>query len=477
MRLFYTRHSGYVKYTDGERDQKKGDHPLTNHYPTRTDINLPALSEQMEATLGAITMALGIPRDVLAPSEEIAYAWRELPRELQGIPAETRNELIARMCVAIATGLFDSAINYAWNATIQHLKQRVREFGLNVVSRMLGEQFEDKDLLDLQDSRLLSLCLQLNLITEDSSFFLDQCRAMRNSFSAAHPAIGQINDREVITFVNRCVRYALSDTNAPVGIDVNEFVDAIHAGLFSDSQLHSWLDRLADTHDAQRQLLFVNLYGIYCDPASSQQARLNAFNLCDGYKQLLSTAIKSDLIDRHSSYLARGDDQRLEASRQFFEGLGLISLLAKPEKHSILASAVSKLWDVHMALNNFYNESPFAERLLELSEQEAIPDTVQEQFVDVIVGCYIGNEYGFSWSAAKSYEQMIRSFSPREVSYMVSIPQSKSLVAHRLQNTPRCQRRFSAALELIDKASVAPSARLRFERTMRQFQEPANEPN
>ena len=447
---------------------------MTNHYPTRTDINLPTLPEQIEATLGSITLALGIPRDVLAPTEEIAYAWRELPRELQGIPAEMRNELIARMCVAIATGLFDSAINYAWNATIQHLRQRVHEFGLNVVSRMLGEQFEDKDLLDLQDSRLLSLCLQLNLITEDSYFFLDQCRAMRNSFSAAHPAIGQINDREVVTFVNRCVRYALAETTSPVGIDVNEFADAIHAGLFSGSQLHSWLDRLADTHDAQRQLLFVNLYGIYCDPASSQEARLNAFKLCDGYKQLLSTAIKSDLIDRHSSYVARGDDQRLEASRQFFEGLGLISLLAKPEKHSILASAVSKLWDVHMALNNFYNESPFAERLLELSEQEAIPDTVQEQFVDVVVGCYIGNEYGFSWSAAKSYEQLIRSFSPREVSFMVAVPHSKTLVAHRLQNVPRCQRRFAEALGLIDKASVAPSSRSRFEHVIGQYSDPAS---
>ena len=99
------------------------------------------------------------------------------------------------MCVAVSTGLFDSAINYIWNATILHLRDRVREFGLPVVGQIQQQDFEEAHLLDLQDSELLDLCLKLNLITEDGFFFLDQCRAMRNNFSAAHPSIGKINYR------------------------------------------------------------------------------------------------------------------------------------------------------------------------------------------------------------------------------------------------------------------------------------------
>ena len=57
----------------------------------------------------------------------------------------------------------------------------------------------------------LTLYLQLNLITEDGYFFLDQCRDIRNNFSAAHPTIGDIDNYEFISYVNRCAKYALGN--------------------------------------------------------------------------------------------------------------------------------------------------------------------------------------------------------------------------------------------------------------------------
>jgi hypothetical protein len=60
--------------------------------------------------LDQLTKALGVPPDVLASDEEIACAWRDLPRELAKIPGQLRNEMVVRMCVAVAAGLFDSAI-------------------------------------------------------------------------------------------------------------------------------------------------------------------------------------------------------------------------------------------------------------------------------------------------------------------------------------------------------------------------------
>jgi hypothetical protein len=187
---------------------------------TKSDVVLPALPDQMLPAITSLTTALGIPREVLAPDEEIAYAWRDLPRELRAIPPELRGELIARMCVAVSAGLFDGAINYIWNATVLHMRQRIRDFGLSVVAQILQKDFEERHLIELQDSELLELCLKLNLITEDGFFFLDQCRDTRNNFSAAHPTIGKINDREFTTFLNRCVRYALSDESSPRGVDI-----------------------------------------------------------------------------------------------------------------------------------------------------------------------------------------------------------------------------------------------------------------
>ena len=355
--------------------------------PADNNVILPAILPQNFFDIDSLTTALGIPRNVLALDEEIAYAWRDLPRELQEIPPKLRaelGELIARTCVAVRAGLFDSGINYIWNATVLRLKQCMKDFGLPVVSQILQRKFEEGDLLELQDSETIELCLKLSLITEDGYFFLDQCRATRNNFSAAHPTIGKINDREFITFLNRCVRYALLDQPSLVGVDFSSFISAVKGQRFAEGQCDIWLARVEATHEAQRQLLFGTLHGIYCDPASPETARLNSIDLCGAYSTKFTNATKSDLIDQHSDYLAKGDTQRHNASLQFFEKLGLLSLLNEAERHSVLSRAVQQLLIVHLGFNNFYNEPPFAERLMTLSQLEAIPETIQEQFVETV---------------------------------------------------------------------------------------------
>jgi hypothetical protein len=431
---------------------------------TKPDVVLPALPDQMLPAITSLTTSLGIPREVLAPDEEIAYAWHDLPRELRAIPPELRGELIARMCVAVSVGLFDGAINYIWNATVLHMRQRIRDFGLSVVAQILQKDFEERHLIELQDSQLLELCLKLNLITEDGFFFLDQCRDTQNNFSAAHPTIGKINDREFTTFLNRCVRYALSDESSPRGVDIGSFITAIKAARFTEGQCDVWVQRLDATHDAQRQLLFGMVHGIYCDPASPEPARLNALDLCIACQAKFTAAVRSDLINRHSDYLAKGDTSRHSASQQFFERLSLLYLLNESERHALISGAVQRLWMVHQGMNNFYNEPPFAERVSRLSEQGPIPETAQEQFVQVVVGCYIGNGYGVSWAAEPYYESMIRSFSPREVNLLVSLTRGDTVLARRIQSHSTCRRRLVQAMSLIDPATVPSAARADYDR-------------
>ena len=420
--------------------------------PTPT---LPALPTTVLPAIASLISALGVPRTVLASDEEIEYAWRDLPRELRDIPPALRGELIARMCVAVSTGLFDGAMNYIWNAAILQLRTKVRNFGLPIVAQILQSDFEEKHLLELQDSRLLELCLNLNLVDEDGFFFLDQCRDVRNNFSAAHPTIGTINDREFTTFLNRCVRYALADASSPKGVDIGAFISAVKGGRFNSQQNSVWIQRLSETHDAQRQMLVSMVHGVYCDPNTSEPSRLNALSICEALKLGFTSALRSDLVNKHTEYAAKGDEPRHTASLQFFEKLGLLTLLNEAEQHSVFYRAIERLWTVHNAMNNFYNETPFAERLLELSAQGAVPETIQEQFVQTIVSCNIGNGYGVCWAASMSYEKMIRAFSPREIATMIRVATlPENTVGRRVSSLPQCKDRFKATLALIDPASV-----------------------
>lgn len=421
-----------------------------------TDVKLPAVIGNTSPMLSELTRTLGVPRDIVASDQEIETAWVNLPGVMNKIPPALRTEGLARMCVAVAAGLFDSAINYIWNTSVIELREKVKRFGLPVVEQLLGKtNFDEAALLDLKDAELLSLCLKLNLITEDGYFFLDQCRDIRNNFSAAHPVVGKIDDHEFIGFANRCAKYALGNEHNPVGVDISAFMVAIKGAKFSEEQKVQWVHRIQQTHEAQQYLLFGSLHGIYSDPASAEQARVNSLTIAAEFAPNFTPKAKSDLINRHHDYLAKGDEKRHKASQQFFERLGMLALLGEHEFHSLLSNASKRLLAVHQAMDNFYNEPPFAERLLQLSEQGEIPDTVKEELVTVVTTCATGNPYGVSHAAMPYYQKIIQGFSPREVEIMLGLPEQKNILSERLRGHVSCRSRFQGLIGLIDPSSVS----------------------
>ena len=420
-----------------------------------SDVNLPAVIGSTLPVLDQLTKVLGVPRDALASDEEIQTAWGNLPGVLKKIPPALRTEGMVRMCVAVSAGLFDSAINYIWNASVIELREKVKRFGLPVVAQITGKQgFDEEALLDLKDAELLSLCLKLNLITEDGFFFLDQCRDIRNNFSAAHPVVGKIDDHEFIGFTNRCAKYALGNEQNPVGVDLSAFMAAMKGGKFSEQQVGQWVLRIRNTHEAQQYLIFGSLHGIYSDPSSNEEARVNALAIAAEFSPHFTPKAKSDLINRHHDYIAKGDEKRHKASQQFFEKLGMLALLGEHEVHSLLSNACKRLLGVHQSYDNFYNEPPFADRLLQLTQQAAVPDTVKPEFVEAVVTAATGNQYGVSNAAVAAYHKMIKGFSPGEVEIMLALPQANGIIGARLKAYQSCRSRFKGLVQLIDPSSV-----------------------
>jgi hypothetical protein len=422
-------------------------------------LDLTPLTPQTTSTLAALTSALGVPRDVLASDDEIAHAVAELPRLIERIPQQLRGVLHVRMCVAVVTGLFDAAVNYAWNSAMIELREKVRRFGIHVVPQIIDKDFGEADLIDLKDAELVSLCLSLNLLTEEGYFFLDQCREVRNSFSAAHPPSGNLDDQEFLTFLNRCAKYALNDAKNPRGVDTRAFLKALKAGKFAELQQAEWVRRMDDTHEAQRNLLIGMLHGVYCDPDSPQDARLNAIGICKHFADRFSAKLCSDLINRHSNYIAEDKADRQKASRIFFQEVGHFNLLSETERHAIVSAACRRMMSVHLDWNNFHNEPAWAARLWELSQQAAIPLSAQPEFVQTVVTCGAGNTYGVSNGALPDYQAMVKAFSPREVNLMLEAPNVKdSYLQRRLNRSQHTKQCFKALVALLDAGSVPPAA-------------------
>ncbi|TCP72439.1 hypothetical protein C8J43_101177 [Sphingomonas sp. PP-CE-1G-424] len=363
------------------------------------------------------------------------------------------------MCVAVASGLFDSAINYAWNAAIVELRQKVRRFGMAVTSQITGKQFEEAALLDMKDAELLQLCLKLNLISEDGFFLLDQCRAIRNNFSAAHPSMGVLDEDELLSFLSRVARHALANERNLRGVDIPAFLTALKLNRFTPDQLEAWKLRILETFDAQREMLFGTLHGMYCDPASGEEARVNALAVCSSLCAIMTPNAHSTLVDRHQDYVAKGEVDRHTASQQFFERLGLLGLLGEAEVHLLITRAAQSLMSVHQDFSNFYNEPPFAERLLGLTSQNRVPVSAQHVFVEALATAATGNQYGTANAAYPHYLSMIKSLSPAEVLILLELPLRQTLLANRLRSHASCRDRFKAWVRLIDPASVPTQAK------------------
>jgi hypothetical protein len=426
-------------------------------------VNLPHIEPLASSMLAQLTAALGVPRGVLAADGQIKHVWTQIPRLLNRIPPPLRDERMAKICVAVASGLFDAAINYVWNASVVELREKVRRFGIAVVPQVLDDKsFDEDSLVDLKDAELLDLCLRLNLIGDDDFFFLDQCRATRNSFSAAHPAEGIIDEDEFIAFLSRCQKHALSSTRNPRGVDTKAMLAALRSARFKQDQREEWERRVRETFDAQRELIFVMLHGVYCDEGSGEEARLNALSICNAFSDEFSPKTRSALVDRHQEYIAKGDEARRKASLQFFEGLGQLSLLSRADVHAIFTSASRNLLSAHNGWDNFHNEPPFAERLARLSRETHVPETAKEVFVEAVVTAATGNSYGVSHAAAPYYQEMIKSFSPNEVKLMLELPSGSALVASRLKSSDQCKRRFRALIELADPKSVPTASKSQY---------------
>jgi len=431
-----------------------------------TITSLPTTDDTTAPFLDTVTNAMGVSRLALPTDEQISFVWNNLPRLLSAVSREDVTDTHVKMCIAVAAGLFDGAVNYAWNLAITGLRERVIEYGLRVVSRVKNDpDYDESKLLKEGDADLIQLCLNLNLLSEDAYFRLNHCREIRNHFSAAHPPIGSLTEYEVQNFINNVLTYAWSGEDNPKGIDIQELIRAIKSGRFSEDQMRHWQGRIDGTHAAQRALIFGMLHGIHCDPSLQEHSRVNALEICKtAVESHFSQGVKSALINQHSKYARKGDTARQSKSRIFFEQLGLLELLDKTERHVIVSNACRNLMRVHQSWNNFHNEPPFAERLYEVVSQQQVPDTAKAEFIETVVTCSVGNEYGTSYDADVLYVKMVKGFSAKEIELMLKLPEQRNMFAVRMQQYARCNDKYRQLVASLDIASIPASLEAKYNR-------------
>lgn len=420
-------------------------------------VQLGNLVDVSDDYVSKVTDIIGVPRDVLPTKSQIQTVCSLLPREIMMIPPAKRDALILKMCIASSVGLFDGAINYIWDSVVINLRDLIRKVGFNNVGSVTGKDFTETTLKELNDSGLLDLLRQLGLLTEEGYYFLNQCRDMRNNISIAHPSIATVDDLELLNFINRCCKYGLNENIEYHGIDINKYIATISKSQLDNEQIQIMSSQIEETYPSQKSLMAKTLHGMYCDSKKQEYVRINCLEIIKKIKSdnKLENNMISSMISNHDEYKLLSDSSKLEASRAFINKTGLISYLSNNEQEIMFRKACNQLKQIHLGFDNFYNEPIFAERLLDLSTNIGeIPNSCKSLYVNVVLMCYIGNEYGISNAAEYYYEKMIVGFRPQELNIMLHKNEYDERIQGRLKYSNKCLSRYQKALKLINVNSL-----------------------
>lgn len=425
-------------------------------------VVLPALSNiDSENIVDSITKSLGFPRSVLASQDEIETVWSTLIKQISKIKIEYRHEMLARMVVAVRVGLFSSAINEMWNITILAMRGNIVNFGLDEANQFLSNDLNEKKLKELKDKELLDISVQLGLLSEDSYFFLNHCREIRNNYSSAHPSNFLLDGEELNYFIHQNVKQILSSEAKYVGFRSDKFIETIKSAKLTEDSLKDLSERISKTNELQKTAILKALFGLYVDESNDEFVRQNCLDLSRENWSHFTEIAKSDLAILYSGYVL-GDGTKKQYAKNFFEKVDALSLLSKDDQVAIMGDLIKQLEKTHHSIDNFYNEAPYAKRLSNL--RKSIPSQILKEFVYVISLCFVGNPYGTANSAEPYYKLIIENFNIREIDKLFELVTEDNYLKNRINSHSRCSKKFKALLNLLNEESVPSKWKSEFEK-------------
>ncbi|MDR0483724.1 MAG: hypothetical protein LBH40_00390 [Alphaproteobacteria bacterium] len=264
-----------------------------------------------------------------------------------------------------------------------------------------------------------------------------------------------IDTHNLISFLNNCTKYCFNDNKNLRGIDTKSFFDTLKNTKLENESIQSWKYDIYNTNTKQKQSLLKEIYIIYCDKNTNEFGRDNALNLMEECKDLITNDVLAILLQQHQEYKLSAKNEKVAASKNFFNQLGLNSSLPEADQISIFNKAITNLKTAHEEANNFYNEPPFAERLCELSQNSAIPQSLQPSFVETIILCAIGNGYGVSWDALPYYNEIIENFKPTEIHLLfTNLADNNSNIKRMIEHHPSCKRKLKDIINNIKEEKI-----------------------
>ena len=395
--------------------------------------------------------SLGLPSDnILVPVQERREVIGILPNVVGRMTSEQckNASYISKFTAAVATGLFDAALNYLWDETIRNLRDKVCRYDLQyfydtaITNPKSRAKFKtESDLQKIQDWNLIHGCQEIGLISELALKHLDFIRDMRNFASAAHPNQNQLTGLQLIQWMDTCIREVLAKEPLAPAIEAQRLLRNLREQEL-DIKSAKPINQAIVALDSDFLLpLLRTIFGMFVDPDLSTRARGNIRLVQRTIWQGSTKAARHEIGLKYSSFRVHGEADRANLAREFLEKVEGLTYLPESDLELEISDALNALFTTHNGWHNFYYESFMVKKLAKLvPDSGTVPDGIRTQYIKVLTMCKLTNGHGAAWDAEPTYNQLIRTWQDKDILEFLSIL-SDACIKSRLQ-FPLCSEKL-----------------------------------
>lgn len=397
--------------------------------PKNESLEQPAGSfdlERHEAGLLSVIGQLGLPStDVLVPVNQRIRVFQTIGDTLSLLPADhlQRSIYLSKFLAAVASGLFDAALNYLWDETVGELRRRVATYDLEYFYDVaVGGQPErrkklstEEDLSKVEDQELIVAAQRMGLISDIGFKQLDLVRFMRNHASAAHPNQIELRALQILNYLETCIVEVITLPETNTVAQIRRLLANVKEHKLDSTDAEKISAFFKDLGEDQASNLGNGFFGIYTTTTTDAQTRTNIRQLFPSLWILLGEDVKKQFGVKYSRFSVNGDIQQAEWARELLDVVDAQSYLPENLRVPEIDLALDALSSAHYAFNNFHNELSPARTLQKLvGTPPQVPSHTRIKYVHTLVDVFLGNGYGVSNTAEPIYRELIESFTTEE---------------------------------------------------------------
>lgn len=367
---------------------------------------------------------------------------------------------LSKFISAAMMGLFDAALNYMWDETIQNLRKKVIMFDIDYFydtaikdTKKRSKFTDENDLPRLDDWDLVAGCEETGIITQLGYKHLDYIRDMRNHASAAHPNHNEITGLQLAAWLETCITEVIGKEPEGSAIEVKKLLKSLREESLSMNDITPIVEGAKKLPDELLNSFLRTIFGMYTDVNIAANIRRNINLVAKEIFQIASDDMRHEIGLKYSSFEVNGEVSRKALAYTFLDIVQGLSHLPSDTLALKLNDALEELLKAHNGWNNFSNE-PTPAKLVKsfIPNSGNIPKNSITKYVKVLTICKIGNEYGTSNIAEEIYDELIKGWSNNEVNILIKLVVEDKQLLSKLQFS-RCQNQLKKLFKDV-KANV-----------------------